>query len=1229
MKKGNTSTKYNTGRGVWATVTAWAGPNAHFSYSGVYLLLFAFFLSMVHHSDSPESIVATSETPEFLSPLAPINPTEPAQGFLVMIEGDAQLVNNENESTIAIGGDLIIDDYVTQDGFTVGADYRISLHNPGDFLVDGQPVGLAVGGRIQYNGGNQLQIVSAGSQVKIGDCTGTTVTNPNPNQTLLSGPDPTPVINVNTGQDAASVCQSVVDFAAAFAEFREYNNCMNELPTTTLYSDQNGNPLPDPDQPQSNTRVVLNPGELNVMHTTLSTINTIQNLTFQPTTPSASTPLIINIDGEGAASGTWQLPSVNLGNPQAPYIIYNILNIETLYISSSSPTLEGTLYAPSTNVFKESSSNFEGNVIAKSFVHGGGELHDYPVGFTFECSVSCPVRPAAPTASDQTECAADPIQTLTATATAPAGADVVWYDAASGGNVVAAPILNTIGSVTYYAESVDQTTACNSTTRTAVTLTINDCSDPCFISRPDAPTASDQTACATVPVQTLTATATVPAGADVVWYDAASGGNVVASPTLNMIGSVTYYAESVDQVTACTSTSRTVVTLTLNDCSGTPTDFDGDGIDNTVDLDDDNDGILDTNEGYFCGNSEMQWNHNLNNGQSLDAEILTPLISSAQPATVGAGLTDIPGETWEHAVSGVETYDIYNAKLNNDYLEFTFTVQSGVDASLIGMAHGMTAPTDGGNGWGGYSLSVEYSTDGFATSSELYSYFYMNYPTNSYLYSYAYFNALTLTPGATYTFRVYVFNDQYTPNAGDVFGTITWDDLYFYFDGCASADTDGDGQPDSMDTDSDNDGCPDAIEGGGSFTTQDLDIYDRLAGGVDANGVPLVAGASGQSLGTAADPSSQPAECLAATTVSGHVYTDLNGNGTQDAGEPDLAGLDVIITDANGAVQVVTTDAGGNWTAEVVPGSTTIDIDENDVDYPTGATQTEGNDPTVVEAIAGTDTNGGIDGFYPCVDLELWVYLEGAAIYSDGSQSYALPMRTTLNDLRLLPGQTYDDFFFGTFYTAAGQPYSQAPWNYAGTEGAAFDSGGAVNNAAAGYPATVTDWVLVSLRQDPNGTGGPLCQSAALLHQDGHIEFVGGFDCCTLDLTQSYYVVIEHRNHLIVMSGASVPVTSGKITYDFRNQQSYIDDPFGFGIFAGQKEIQPGVFAMYGGNGNQTQSGTSDTDINFDDRTYWEGQNGTPARYRIGDYNLNGDTNFNDRPVWEFNNGLFTSVPRN
>lgn len=88
-----------------------------------------------------------------------------------------------------------------------------------------------------------------------------------------------------------------------------------------------------------------------------------------------------------------------------------------------------------------------------------------------------------------------------------------------------------------------------------------------------------QIACAPAPVPTLTATATVTAGHTLVWYDAPVNGNVVASPTLNTVGTVTYYAASRNTASGCESATRTAVTLTINNpapasiSAGGPTSF--------------------------------------------------------------------------------------------------------------------------------------------------------------------------------------------------------------------------------------------------------------------------------------------------------------------------------------------------------------------------------------------------------------------------------------------------------------------------------------------------------------------------------------------------------------------------------------------------------------------------------------------------------------------------------
>jgi hypothetical protein len=165
--------------------------------------------------------------------------------------------------------------------------------------------------------------------------------------------------------------------------------------------------------------------------------------------------------------------------------------------------------------------------------------------------------PAAPTANDQTECEENPIQTLTATATPASGSSVTWYDAPTGGNIVLNPVLSFPGSVTYYAGSKNNQTDCYSLTRTAVTLTINPA--------PPAPTGSNYSLCVSDinNIPTIVATASLPAGYELTWFDAPTGGNLVTNLSWNQLGSITFYAESKNSVTGCISIDRTPVTLTL------------------------------------------------------------------------------------------------------------------------------------------------------------------------------------------------------------------------------------------------------------------------------------------------------------------------------------------------------------------------------------------------------------------------------------------------------------------------------------------------------------------------------------------------------------------------------------------------------------------------------------------------------------------------------------------
>ena len=165
----------------------------------------------------------------------------------------------------------------------------------------------------------------------------------------------------------------------------------------------------------------------------------------------------------------------------------------------------------------------------------------------------------------------------------------------------------------------------------------------------------------------------------------------------------------------------------------------------------------------------------------------------------------------------------------------------------------------------------------------------------------------------------------------------------------------------------------------------------------------------------------------------------------------------------------------------------------------------------------------------------------------------------------------------------------------------------------------------MSLRTDASDALSTVCKRAALLHNDGSIQFIDGSDCCNLDISLDYFVVIEHRNHLIVMSDIPLPVINGEITYDFRNRNSYQGS---LAIGVGQKQISRGVFVMFAGNGDQQGAAQDAIDINSNDLRAWIIDDGLNSSYFLTDFDLSGDVNVQDKALFLLNNGLFSEVDR-
>jgi len=478
------------------------------------------------------------------------------------------------------------------------------------------------------------------------------------------------------------------------------------------------------------------PATINITTAPVTAGSTIPSgTTLNYYTDAAGTTILTN-PGAITTSGTYYIKATTLTGCSDIKPVTVTVNLQPIFTAASTTCAVNTLsYSIAVSVSTGTLTSNVGTVANPSpnnwtisgiptgtnanllLTNGGGCTNSLAVNAP---TCACPIVAAPTSGGDQIQCAQTPVQTLTATATVPAGYSVRWFSAASGGTAVSNPVLNSIGTVTYYAEAYNPASPVCASIRTAVTLTINPqpaltisnpaaicapatiditaaaiiagstipsgttlnyytdaagtialatptaittsgtyyikaivpagCSDikpvtltinplPIFTSTAattcaantlsysiaisvnggtltsnvgtvanpssnnwtitgitsgtnanllltnaggctntltvNAPTCAcpivaapisggDQIQCAQMPLQTLTATVTVPSGYAVRWFSAATGGSSISNPVLNSVGTITYYAEAYDPSSPVCSSSRTAVTLTIN-----------------------------------------------------------------------------------------------------------------------------------------------------------------------------------------------------------------------------------------------------------------------------------------------------------------------------------------------------------------------------------------------------------------------------------------------------------------------------------------------------------------------------------------------------------------------------------------------------------------------------------------------------------------------------------------
>ncbi|NIF06156.1 hypothetical protein F3J23_11960 [Chryseobacterium sp. Tr-659] len=290
-------------------------------------------------------------------------------------------------------------------------------------------------------------------------------------------------------------------------------------------------------------------------------------------------------------------------------------------------------------------------------------------------------------------------------------------------------------------------------------------------------------------------------------------------------------------------------------------DTDGDGIDDYVDIDDDNDGIVDAVESPACYFTANEWNTG-----AKPQSVVT--ISSSLTTTNGFfdqltdGVNNVNAVTFSNTPAqpiqnaNVYLFDFaYPVRLDALYLQFNTATQFAGTTKIQG------SNTNNGTDWVDLSAAIVQTAGTNTTANGAVSVTTsIKYPVT--LNTTTAFKYIRITGVAA--------SNIAAQNASEVyfdFNTSTYIPSMYPKSGCTGADTDGDGVPNQLDLDSDGDGCPDLKEAGVSPLT---DIFTPSA----TNNV-------GGSYGIANPANSQLNPAAA----------DTNNDGLNDSVDPDLNGM--------------------------------------------------------------------------------------------------------------------------------------------------------------------------------------------------------------------------------------------------------------------------------------------------------------------------------------------------
>ncbi|WP_298497387.1 CshA/CshB family fibrillar adhesin-related protein, partial [uncultured Algibacter sp.] len=345
-------------------------------------------------------------------------------------------------------------------------------------------------------------------------------------------------------------------------------------------------------------------------------------------------------------------------------------------------------------------------------------------------------------------------------------------------------------------------------------------------------------------------------------------------------------------------------------------DSDNDGFGDFCDLDDDNDGILDTEECAFSPTWVLSYQLIVESGNATDlktGDILRKVNALSYAGKNYDVLVEILNENIPTGSLHIRTSDgalRFNGAnpQENPFIEYSLTIVESGTTNVATLPYVVTILRD----IDGSSSGTFYDVQGYSTSLA----YNQISPGNAIIKT----NSLDFTPSDTYvTYSpsnpaglvssglpsnwFIQYHDSYS-TGNYVFGlndsntTSSSSGRAIFHDILIQCDTDFDGIPNKFDLDSDNDGCPDALEGdapNSQIGYDNLDVNNEINGAEDANGVPVLA-SGGQGAGSSQDNSQQADECNPCN-INNPNYLDSDGDGIGDLCDLDDDNDGILDTD--------------------------------------------------------------------------------------------------------------------------------------------------------------------------------------------------------------------------------------------------------------------------------------------------------------------------------------------